>query len=210
MSSEDRAALPVVGPAPAARPRERADAARNRAQILAAAERLFVENDPRAITMDQIAKAAGVGRATLYRRFPDPPAIATALLDQHERRLQEQLIYGPPPLGPGAPPAERLAAFFTASVDLLERHLPLALGQEVGPARYTTGAYGFWRAHVRALLVAAEVPDPELVVDGLLGPLTPELYSYQRYERGLTRDQIVQGLSWLARKLLAGAPFPVR
>jgi hypothetical protein len=34
----------------------------------------------------------------------------------------------PPPLGPGAPPAERLAAFYAAMVDLLERHVHLARG----------------------------------------------------------------------------------
>ncbi|CUM42390.1 Transcriptional regulator, TetR family [Streptomyces venezuelae] len=114
-------------------PRRRADAERNRAQILAAAEQLFAEQDPRSVTMDRIAKAAGVGRATLYRSFPDPPSVAVALLDEHERRLQGQLIYGPPPLGPGAPAGERLAAFYLAMLDLLERHLPLALGRRPGP-----------------------------------------------------------------------------
>lgn len=84
-------------------PRQRADAVRNRAQILSAAELLFTTHDPSTVTMEQIANAAGVGRATLYRSFPDPPSVATALLDEHERRLQGQMIYGPPPLGPEAP-----------------------------------------------------------------------------------------------------------
>lgn len=39
-------------------PRERADAARNRAKVLAAAERLFADGDPTAVTMDDIARAA--------------------------------------------------------------------------------------------------------------------------------------------------------
>jgi AcrR family transcriptional regulator len=69
------------------KPVERADAARNRAKVLAAAEALYARADPRTVTMDDIAKEAGVGRATLYRRYPDPAAIATALLDEHERRL---------------------------------------------------------------------------------------------------------------------------
>jgi AcrR family transcriptional regulator len=83
---------------------ERADAARNRAKVLEAAERLFADGDPHNVTMADIARVAGVGRATLYRRHPDPGSTAVALLDEHERRLQEQLLGGPPPLGPGAPP----------------------------------------------------------------------------------------------------------
>lgn len=69
--------------------------------------------------MEDLARAAGVGKGTLYRRFPDRASIAVALLDEHERTLQERLLRGPPPLGPGAPPAERLAAFYAAMVDLL-------------------------------------------------------------------------------------------
>src|SRR3954469_3998668 len=96
--------------------RERADASRNRAKILPAAEKLFAER--RTVTMEEIARAAGVGRGTLYRRYPDPASIAIALLDEHERGLQAELLGGPPPLGPGAPPAERLAAFYAAMVEL--------------------------------------------------------------------------------------------
>ena len=73
---------------------ERADAARNRQRILAAAGRLFASCGPANVTMDDIAKAAGVGRGTLYRRYPDRAAIATALLDSHERELQAKHIEG--------------------------------------------------------------------------------------------------------------------
>ncbi len=187
---------------PQTQPRERADAARNRAQILAAAEHLFSTQDPAGITMDQLAKAAGVGRATLYRRFPDPAAVAVALLDEHEYRLQDQLLSGPPPLGPGAPPGDRLAAFYLAAIDLLEQHLPLALGAETGPARFTSGAYGFWRVHVRALLVEGGVPDPDAHIDLLLAPLAPELYDFQRNRMGLSSLRIAACVADLARRIM--------
>ncbi|MET9230005.1 TetR family transcriptional regulator [Lentzea sp. NPDC003310] len=180
--------------------KERADAARNRARVLAAAEELFAAKDARQVTMDEIARAAGVGRATLYRRYPDPPSVAAALLDEHERVLQEQLMSGPPPLGPGAAPAERLAAFYAAMTTLLERHLHLALGAETGGARFATGAYGFWRLHVLALLRDAAAPDPEGLVEVLLAPLAPELYQEQR-RRGLSPHQITASLTWLSRLL---------
>jgi AcrR family transcriptional regulator len=184
--------------------KERADAARNRARVLAAAERLFATKDVRQVTMDEIARAAGVGRATLYRRFPDLPSIAVALLDQHESELQEHILRGPPPLGPGAAPGERLAAFYTAMVGLLERHLHLALGAETGKARFATGAYGFWRAHVRMLLTEAGVPDPEGFVDAALAPVAPEVYEYTRHTLGHGEDRIARSMVWLARRLTDG------
>ena len=168
--------LPLAQPAPA----ERADAARNRARVLKAAARLLSERDGRELTMEQIAAAAGVGKATLYRRYPDVPSVARALLDEHERELQERLLRGAPPLGPGAPPADRLAAFYRAMVELLERHGHLALAAETGDRRYRTGAYRAWRLHVGGLLAEAGLGDRPALVDALLAPLAPDVFAHQR------------------------------
>ncbi|MGR8010031.1 TetR/AcrR family transcriptional regulator [Streptomyces hypolithicus] len=50
--------------------RPRADALRNRERIVAAAREMFVEFGPE-VPMDEIARRAGVGNATLYRHFQD-------------------------------------------------------------------------------------------------------------------------------------------
>jgi AcrR family transcriptional regulator len=181
--------------------RERADAARNRARVLQAAERLFSEHDGRELTMERIAAAAGVGKATLYRRYPDVRSIALALLDEHERALQERLLRGPPPLGPGAPPAERLAVFYGAMVELLERHGHLALAAETGARRYGTGAYRAWRLHVGTLLAKAGLGDHPALADALLAPLAPDVYAHQRAS-GATAEQIASDLAVLARGTL--------
>ncbi len=196
--------LPVLDLEPGRPVRERADAARNRMRVLKAAEELFATRDARHVTMDEIAKAAGVGRATLYRRYPDPASIATALLDEHERRVQEHILSGPPPLGPGAAPADRLAAFHLAMTDLLERHLHLVLGAETGSARFATGAYRFWRLHVRMLLTEAGVPDPDAAADAVLAPLAPEVYQFQRHTLGLSQARVTEALVWSARRLTGG------
>src|ERR1700761_2541474 len=104
--------LPVVGS-----PSVRSDAARNRMLILAAAEWLFAEDGVHCTSMDAIAAEAGVGKGTLFRRFGDRATLALAVLDESERALQDGLISGPPPLGPGAPPCERLIAFGAAMLD---------------------------------------------------------------------------------------------
>ncbi|MER6668302.1 helix-turn-helix domain-containing protein [Amycolatopsis japonica] len=183
--------------------RERSDAARNRAKILEAAEGLFAARPAADITMEDIAKAAGVGRATLYRRYPDRSAIAVALLDEHERELQERLLTGPPPLGPGAPPAERLAAFYAAMIGLLARHAHLVLGTEVGHSRFTTGPYRLWRTHVRHLAEQASTPDPDVLADVLLAPLAVEVFLHQTGELGLSVERITDTLAELARRTLS-------
>lgn len=210
-------AAPLPDPRSPVRRRERADAARNRQRILAAAQELFAARGTGRVSMEDLARAAGVGKGTLYRRFPDPASIAVALLDEHERALQARLLGGPPPLGPGAPPAERLAAFYAAMVELLERHLHLALGAETGARRFATGAYGFWHAHVRALVVeggGGDVDHPgrlDALVDVLLAPLAPELYQHQR-DQGRSVAEITAALRQLAqaRPWPSGAARPAR
>lgn len=184
-----------MDPLIASQPPERADAAANRRRILDAAERLFAERGP-SLTMSEVAEAAGVGRGTLYRRYPDVASVAVALLDEHERALQARLLDGPPPLGPGAPPAARLAAFYRAMVDLLEQHLPLALGAEQGGARFATGAYGFWRSFVATQVREAGIDDAALP-DVLLAPLAPESYAFLRRDRGQSPEQVIGALDRL-------------
>jgi AcrR family transcriptional regulator len=141
-------------------PRERADAARNRRRVLDAAAQLFAERGVAAVSMDDVAAAAGVGKGTVFRRFGDKSGLAVALLDERERELQQALLSGPPPLGPGAPPAERLTAFVQAYLDYATGHLDLVrLSETASPgARYRIGSYRFWHRHVQVLLTQAGVP----------------------------------------------------
>jgi len=65
----------------------RADARRNRDQILAAAKSIFAVSGAE-VPMEEIARAAGVGVGTLYRRFPDRDALVRAVaMDNFERVL---------------------------------------------------------------------------------------------------------------------------
>jgi AcrR family transcriptional regulator len=59
----------------------RADAARNRERILAAAAEVFAEHGLE-VTLDDIARHAGVGVGTVYRRFADKDQLIEALFDQ--------------------------------------------------------------------------------------------------------------------------------
>src|SRR3954465_4395805 len=58
----------------------RADAARNRARILDAARSAFAESGLD-VGVEEIARRAGVGKGTLYRRFPTKEALVRAIFE---------------------------------------------------------------------------------------------------------------------------------
>jgi AcrR family transcriptional regulator len=184
-----------------ARPvKERVDAARNRAAVLEAAARLFAEQGVAAVSMDQVAAAAGVGKGTLFRRFGDKSGLAAALLDARERVLQEAILHGPPPLGPGAAADERLTTFVDAYFDYLLEHLDLIrMSETAAPgARYRIGAYRFWHRHTAILL--GGTPDPEHTAHVLLAALSAEHVSALLPELG--EERIRAGLLRLARSAI--------
>ncbi|MEV6443822.1 helix-turn-helix domain-containing protein [Amycolatopsis sp. NPDC051716] len=193
--------LPVLG-APV---RERADAARNRIRVLEAAEKLFAERGVDAVTMDDVAGAAGVGKGTLYRRFGDKGGLAMALLDQRERELQAQILTGPPPLGPGAEPADRLGAFIEAYLELLDRQLDLVLLSETATtgARFRTGAHALWRQHCRHLLETGGADGAEIATDVLLAALAAEQVRHWRRDREISSTTLARSLVRLVRTWLS-------
>jgi AcrR family transcriptional regulator len=175
----------------------RADAIRNRERILTAAGRLFADQGVANVSMDAVAAAAGVGKGTLYRAFGDRAGLALALLDERERELQDGFLRGPPPLGPGAPPRERLRAFVRAQLTLLESHLDLIVESENATtgARYRSGVYAAWEAHT-AVLVREIAPDAdaEVTAAALLAALAGDVYRHLRVERGMSTRRIERGL----------------
>jgi AcrR family transcriptional regulator len=64
----------------------RADAQRNRARVLAAAERVFAQRGTSAST-EEVARAAGVGVGTVFRHFPSKEALLQALVVQRLARV---------------------------------------------------------------------------------------------------------------------------
>ena len=132
---------------------ERSDAARNRQHLLATAREMLAEAGPDRLTMDALAERSGLGKGTVFRRFGTRAGIFWALLDDAERGFQEEVLGGPAPLGPGAPPYERLVAFGEARVRVLMDNREIARaaldGRQANPAGTQTSLS---QTHIRMLL----------------------------------------------------------
>lgn len=91
----------------------RKDAERNRQRVLAAARELFAERGLD-VTLDDIARAAGVGVGTVYRRFPDKEQLIDALFEERVGEIRN-----------AASESLELSDPWAAVVSFLERSLEL-------------------------------------------------------------------------------------
>ncbi len=144
----DQPVWPVEAPRP-----ERADAARNRRHLLEVAREMLAEDGADKLTMDGLAERAGLGKGTVFRRFGSRAGIFQALLDDDERAFKQQVLAGPPPLGPGAEPLDRLVAYGRARTAFLVSHSEIARAALDGSQPVPVGAQApLSQLHIRMLL----------------------------------------------------------
>ncbi|MFD5542548.1 TetR/AcrR family transcriptional regulator [Streptomyces sp. NPDC127079] len=203
----DTPELLEVGPAPE-EPCLRADAARNRARLLEAAARLIAEHGVAGVTMEAVAAAAEVGKGTVFRRFGDRTGLLMALLDHSSRQLQADFLGGPPPLGPGAPPVDRLRAFGIAVLYRTAEQLDLRLAAEQEPARrYAHPSLRALRIHVVMLLRQIQPDaDCELLAQTLLGYLDPAQIHHLTRQCGMPMERLEAGWTDLVARVTRTDP----
>jgi AcrR family transcriptional regulator len=156
----DRPVLPLAAPRG-----ERADAARNRLHLLATARDMLAEHGADKLTMDALAERAGLGKGTVFRRFGTRAGIFQAVLDDDERAFQQRVLSGPPPLGPGAAPIDRLIAYGRARISFLIDHSEIARAALDGSQPVPAGAETpLSRIHIRTLLRQLDIGVADLEV----------------------------------------------
>jgi AcrR family transcriptional regulator len=200
-----QADLPVAGQASV---RRRADAVRNHERVLCTARRLFRERGAEHVSMDLVAAEAGVGKGTIFRAFGDRANLIGTILGDDESLLQDAIIRGPAPLGPGAPPVERAIAFGQAYMAFLESHLDLMLASEFGPGvRFAKGPFQMYRTHLTMLAQEAlgdSGVDAMYTADVLLAPLAADFFAYQRRARQRSLDELGDAYACLVGRVLSG------
>ncbi|WP_297615173.1 TetR/AcrR family transcriptional regulator [Nocardia sp.] len=160
---------------------ERADAVRNRLHLLATARAIIAAEGVDKLTMDGLAERAELGKGTVFRRFGTRSGIFQALLDDAERSFQHQVLSGPPPLGPGAAPLDRLVAYGRARVGFLFEHRVIARAALDGRQSVPVGSEAtLSRMHIRMLLgqLALSGADLEVLTLQLTAALDGPLLLY--------------------------------
>ena len=189
-------------------PAERADAARNRRHLLATAREILAEQGPDTLTMDGLAERAGLGKGTVFRRFGTRAGIFAALLDDDEKAFQQQVLAGPPPLGPGVAPLDRLIAYGRARTGFLITHRDIARaaldGQQPIPAGSQTPLS---QVHIRTLLAQMNLGGADLdmlavqLTAALDGPLLLYLSASDLTATPLAAERIAHSWQDLVQRL---------
>ena len=193
---------------------ERRDAAEHRQRILDSAQRLFAEHGVDAVSMHQIALAAGIGQGTLYRRYRHKGELCMDLMREHHEQFAEEVaaLFAQTE---SAPALERLDGLLLQMVALLEDQVAF-LGPIGGttaqddrcnePGRssdfsFQQSPWYLWLHELLSGVLTEAVDRGELApldvpftVDTMLAVLNPPFYRFQRLERGFSQEHILQGL----------------
>jgi AcrR family transcriptional regulator len=150
-----------LGTQPSRKPR--ADAQRNRERLLEVAKAAFADEGPN-VSLDEIARRAGVGIGTLYRHFPTRDAIVVAVY----RREVEQLAGSATRLLGTLSPGEALYEWMRLFVDYIatKKVMASALGSIVGGATDLYASSGAQITAAMSLLVSRA---------GAIGDIRPDV-----------------------------------
>lgn len=187
--------IPIRPGAPAVQA-ERRDAARNRELLLRAARELIEECGADGLTMASLAERAGLGKGTVFRRFGSRAGLMMSLLSDAEAQFQRRFMFGPPPLGPGAPPLERLVASGAERIGWVLEYGELARAADVSAYnRFDVPAAVLWHRHLELLLREAGVTaDPWLMAGALAVTLEPERILHAVRVHAVAPERLVE--SW--------------
>jgi hypothetical protein len=119
--------------------------------------------------------------------------------------LQDQMIRGDPPIGPGAPPAERLEAFILAlhALVLRRREVIVAVDDTSALAQLRSAVHAGWAAHLRVLLSELRPEaDPVILAELVLGAVSAPTYVHVVDDLGRDPDALRDAVLTAVRALV--------
>lgn len=189
--------------------KERKDALEHKRAILHNAQVLFEKHGVDCVNMHQIAKSAGIGQATLYRRYAHKGEICLDLMQESSSQLCEGiglfLIENT-----GKPVRERLENVLNLMLDFMDDQFSWLSSIQAPTCEgrrsiiYHTPLYETLH-NVLCQLLDEIMPnsnravklDSKFMADAVLASMAPDLYAFQRQDRGLSKAEILQQIQCL-------------
>lgn len=179
----------------------RADAVKNRELLLETAQRLFAKHGVDAVTMSDVAEAAGVGKGTLYRHFANKTELCQVMIDHDQRDLQNRTLAR---LRESGSPAGNLEWFLREVVAFVSRNQALLFAAAGLISAVDHPAHLWWRQTIRGLLPRIQPNlDADYMADVFFVMLDPRTISYQISARGYSFEQVADSLVEMLRRVTA-------
>jgi AcrR family transcriptional regulator len=179
----------------------RSDALKNRALILDAARRLFAEKGADNVSMEDIARATGLGRATLYRNFKDGKVqLSQSLLDEDQRDLQERTLAQ---IRSHPDPLENLRWFLREVLLFVERNGPMLCLYSRASDPIQHSAHWWWRQTIRGLLGQLHpMGDLDYLADAIYALLDVHAIYFLREMRGYSLERVTVGMLSMVENII--------
>ncbi|WP_162462937.1 TetR/AcrR family transcriptional regulator [Paenibacillus psychroresistens] len=185
--------------------KERKDSIEHRRIILQKAQLLFTEYGVDSVTMHQIAKSAGIGQGTLYRRYAHKGELCQDLMKESCDHLCDEILQYLDN-NQQQPAKERLTTLLEIFLNFIESHshwlvsiqAPTCEGRQT--LMYQSPLYSFMHNTISQLFNEVEpkvngaVADGAFRADTLIASINPELYLFMRHERGYSKEEIKNNL----------------
>lgn len=188
------------------------------ARILDAARQLFDEHGLKDVSMYQIAKTAGIGQGSLYRRYADKGEICYELLKSYSERLLTGLEEDARSVegnfkAEGVSAMDTLLSSIKRIVDFVDEHaeLLMVIKSEFNGKRQPTqfGHPLFVRLNsiitemLRQALDAGEICDidPQFMGSALIAIISPDSYLYQQKYQETSKEEILKGIVRILRAM---------
>ncbi|UVI30735.1 TetR/AcrR family transcriptional regulator [Paenibacillus spongiae] len=176
---------------------------RLRLEIMRTAQQLFDEHGVEAVSMHQVAKSAGIGQGTLYRRYPNKSSLCLSLMETKFDRFKQSIVDYLQE-NADAPAVERLSRIMTSLVEFLNEDLEWVKTvfhcerlEDSRDCLFQIPPFIFFRETIQGLLEEAAAKgdlialDPMFVSSVMASSIRPELMLYLR-DSGYSSAQIAE------------------
>jgi AcrR family transcriptional regulator len=191
--------------------RERKDSVEHRRLILQTAKALFNEHGVHPVSMHQIAKSAGIGQATLYRRYAHKGDLCLDILQDYANQLMNQ-INSFLEEKKQVSAEQRLTGIMDQFIETIEEKSDLIIAMEVKMNCdddrgnfFHSPIYRFFRDKMSGLIMDIASVNPQfpihadITAHAIICSMSPIGYFHIKQEKGYTKEQMKQSYHQMIR-----------